>query len=405
MKQSKHIFILFIFLYPLVSFCQNDDPILKIGQRISIQSKILNETRDVWIYLPPNYSDKYFQAQNYPVLYVLDGDAHFHSLSGLIHALGSGVNGTFAIPEMIIVAIPNTDRIRDLIPTHSTKGNDGKDYDYYKSSGGTDNFLKFITDELAPKIESTFRTFPYRILIGHSFGGLSVLHALCTIPQAFNAYVAIDPSLWWDDQLLLKERREYFNTADLKGRSLYLAQANSLLAIWDKPNLGYDAIKDFATVLDSRNKSGLRWKYKFYPDDDHTSVAFISEYDALRFIFGKYGPDYKAVSTVDQLKSQYEQLSKELGITFLPPERITQTFGSFSLYLEKYESAQSFFQLNIDNYPNSSSAFANMGQYWKSRGERKKALEYYEKSVKIFSGNEDSMNNIESLKKDLKGGK
>ena len=100
---------------------------------------------------------------------------------------------------MIIVAIPNTNRVRDLIPTHSTKGNDGKDYDFYQASGGTDNFLKFITNELAPKIESTYRTFPYRILIGQSFGGLTVLHALCTIPQAFNAYVAIDPSLWWDN--------------------------------------------------------------------------------------------------------------------------------------------------------------------------------------------------------------
>jgi predicted alpha/beta superfamily hydrolase len=385
----------------LVSFCQDDDVVLKIGQRISIHSKILNETRDVWIYLPPNYSDKYFQAQQYPVLYVLDGDAHFHSLSGLIQILGSGVNWTFAIPEMIIVGIPNINRVRDLLPTHSTKGNDGKDYDFFQSSGGTDNFLKFITDEVAPKVESTFRTFPYRILIGHSFGGLTVLHALCTMPQAFNAYVAIDPSLWWDDQFLLKQRRDYFNSAALKGRSLYLAQANSLLS-WGKSNLHFESIKEFATLLETRNKSGLRWKYKFYSDDDHQSVALISEYDALRFIFEKYRTDYNVVSTVDQLKSQYQQLSTDLGITFLPPERVAQALGSTYLSLEKYDIAQSFYQLNIENYPNSCSAFANMGQYWKSKGDKRKALEYYEKSLKIFPESEDSLNNIKSLKQDLK---
>lgn len=401
-RYSKTALLLFLFSYPLRSFCQDIDPILKIGQKISIHSDILNETRDVWIYLPPNYSDKYFQAQHYTVLYVLDGDAHFHSLSGLIQILGSGVNQTFAIPEMIIVSIPNTNRIRDLLPTHSTTGNDGKDYDFFQPSGGTDNFLKFITDELAPKIESTFRTFPYRILIGQSFGGLTVLHALCTIPQAFNAYVALDPSLWWDNQSLLNQRRDYFNTADLAGRTLYLAQAVSLRS-WDTNNLHFEGIKEFATILETRNKSGLRWRYKYYPDDDHSSVAFIGEYDALRFIFEKYRADYSVISTADQLKSQYQQLSNDLGITFFPPERVTQAFGSTYVYLEKYDTAQAFLQMNIDHYPSSSSAYANMGQYWKSRGDKRKALEYYEKSVKIFPGNEDSLNNIENLKKELKG--
>jgi predicted alpha/beta superfamily hydrolase len=303
---------------------------------------------------------------------------------------------------MIVVAIPNTNRIRDLIPTHSTKGLDGKNYDFFQGSGGTGNFLRFITDELAPKIESTFRTFPYRILIGQSFGGLTVLHALCTIPQAFNAYVAIDPSLWWDDQFLLNQRQNYFNTADLKGRSLYLAQANSLRN-WDKSSPHFEGIKEFATLLETRNKSGLRWKYKFYSDDDHSSVALIGEYDALRFIFQKYRADYNLISSADQLRSQYKQLSADLGVTILPPERVTQTFGSTYVYIEKYDTAHAFFQMNIDNYPNSSSAYANMGQYWKSRGDKKKALEYYQKSVKIYPGNEDSLNNIENLMKELKG--
>jgi predicted alpha/beta superfamily hydrolase len=398
----KYLTVAFLFLCLSHSFCQDNDPILKIGQKISIHSEILSETREVWIYLPPNYSDKYFQAQQYPVLYVLDGDEHFHSLSGLIQILGSGINQTFAIPEMIIVAIPNTNRVRDLNPTHSTKGPDGKDYDFFQPSGGTDNFLKFITSELAPKIESSFRTFPYRILIGQSFGGLTVLHALCTMPQAFNAYVALDPSLWWDNQSLLNQRRDYFNIANLKGRTLYLAQAVSLRS-WDTSNLHFEGIKEFATILETRNKSSLRWRYKYYPDDDHSSVALIGEYDALRFIFEKYRTDYIMISTAEQLRLQYQQLSKDLGVTILPPERVTQTFGSAYVYLEKYDTAQAFLQMNIDNYPNSSSAYANMGQYWNSRGDKKKALEYYEKSVKIFPENEDSLNSIANLKKDLKG--
>jgi len=108
-------------------------------------------------------------------------------------------------------------------------------------------------------------------------------------------------------------------------------------------------------------------------------------------------------STVEQLRSQYQQLSKDLGITILPPERVTQALGSTYVYLQKYDTAQAFFQMNIDNYPNSSSAYANMGQYWKSRGDKKKALEYYQKSVNVFPENEDSRNNIENLTKELNG--
>lgn len=87
-KNLKAIGILLLIWLPLTSFCQ-DDAILKIGHKLTIHSKILNETRDAWVYLPPNYSDKYFQAGRYPVLYILDGDAHFHSITGMSQALSS----------------------------------------------------------------------------------------------------------------------------------------------------------------------------------------------------------------------------------------------------------------------------------------------------------------------------
>lgn len=385
-----------------MSVSQTDEAVLKIGQKITLQSEVLNETRDVWVYLPPNYGDKYFQAQQFPVLYVLDGDLHFHSLSGLIQILGAGINQTFAIPEMIIVAIPNTNRVRDLIPTHSRIGVDGKEYDYYQQSGGTDNFLKFLTNELAPRIESTYRTIPYRILIGQSFGGITVIHALLKAPDFFNAYVAIDPSLWWDNQILVKQAREHLSKADMRGKCLFLAQAN-FLPNWSITRVPFESIKEFAGVLKANNGSGLKWRYKFYPDDDHSSVALVGEYDALRFIFEKYKVNYNNTSTAGQLKLQYQQLSKDLGFAFLPPERVTQTFGSIYLSLSQYDIARAFFQMNLENYPNSSSANANMGQYFKIIGDKKKALHYYEESVWIFPDNNDSRNNIANLKKELKG--
>ncbi len=203
---------------------------ITIGRRDSVTSKVLNETRRILVYTPPSYSDTTYLPRRYPVLYLLDGDAHFHSVTGLLQILGTGVNGTFVVPEMIVVAIPNTDRTRDLTPTHTILGFGGDTTPAFKTSGGGPNFLRFIETELIPHVESTYRTMPYRVLVGHSFGGITSLYALYAKPQLFNAYVAIDPSLWWDNRTLLKQAKSHFDHPGLAGRALYVGQANTINA-------------------------------------------------------------------------------------------------------------------------------------------------------------------------------
>jgi uncharacterized protein len=316
-----------LFSLPITTSAQ--EAVLKIGERLKVRSEILSEEREAWIYLPPSYSDKYFQEQHYPVLYVLDGDLHFHSLTGLIHILGSGVNGTYVIPEMIVVAILSTDRTRDMTPTHTTVGADKKKWDFLSSSGGNDKFLSFIKNELAPKIESTFRTVPYKVFVGHSFGGLSVLNALFTAPELFNAYVLIDPSLWWDDKVMLSRATEKLMKSDLRGKTLFVAQANTMNS-WDSINYHFESIREFSTMLETRNRSGIAWQYKYYPDEGHSSVAFPATSDALRFIFKKYHATFSEIESAADLKSLYESFSRELNFKFLPPERVCQQFGSIS---------------------------------------------------------------------------
>ena len=87
-----------------------------IGKIDSLYSKILDEPRNIWVYLPQSASNSIYTPSKYPVVYLLDGDAHFHSVSGMIRQL-STVNGNTKVPEMIIVGIPNTNRSRDLTPT------------------------------------------------------------------------------------------------------------------------------------------------------------------------------------------------------------------------------------------------------------------------------------------------
>jgi len=166
-------------------------------------------------------------SQRYPVVYLLDGDGHFESVVGMIQQL-SQVNGNTIVPEMIIVGIPNTDRTRDLTPTHITSDPPMMDDNSSKNTGGGENFTAFMEKELMPHIDSLYPTQPFRVLIGHSFGGLTVMNIITNHTKLFNAYIAIDPSMWYDKEQFLKTTQNKLAAQKYNGTRLYVGIANTM---------------------------------------------------------------------------------------------------------------------------------------------------------------------------------
>jgi uncharacterized protein len=357
MRRLTIPFLLSFVVLPGAARPQVPSNVITIGTVDSIRSAALNEYRKFLVHTPRSYSDSTFLPQTYPVLYLLDGDSHFASVAGMIQILSSGVNATFLMPEMIVVAILNTDRMRDMTPTHSDIGGDGKPgpVQYFKTSGGMSNFFRFLESELIPHIERSYRTAPYRVFIGHSLGGITTINALYTIPKTFNAYVAIDPSLWWDDRLLLKQAKSYFSKPGLAGRTLFVGQAQTNSTNPDDTTNGIHprSILQFNRILESDNHSGLRYGYRYYPTDSHGSVAFIAEYDALRFIFDGYSPDLsKAIDGAEYITKHFEKVSERLGYRMLPPESMIDLFGRAAL-LRDSTKAVALYELNARLYPSS----------------------------------------------------
>jgi predicted alpha/beta superfamily hydrolase len=165
--------LLFLLFVPLATsaVAQEKDPTIKIGEKFTLHSTVLNEERPYWLYLPESYNSKTQSPEAYPVLYLLDGDALFHTATGVVEFMSR--NGNDQIPELIVVAIPSTNRNRDLTPTHSLINQIGKESKSLTSSGGADAFLRFLQEELVPRIYASYRTLPFRILAGHSLGGVS----------------------------------------------------------------------------------------------------------------------------------------------------------------------------------------------------------------------------------------
>ena len=198
----------------------------------------------------------------------------------------SYINGNTICPEMIVLGIPVKDRYRDLTPTH--------DLNYSETSGGYTNFISFIKDELMPYIDSTYPTAPYNMFIGHSLGGLTVLKTLTEFPELFNAYVAIDPSMWWDNQHLLNETKTTFPKFKHKNNRLYLAIANTMDKGMDtsivrndktRNTLSIRSLLEFADVLKTTD---LKHQTKYYHNENHGSIPMIATYDALHFVFDFY---------------------------------------------------------------------------------------------------------------------
>ena len=359
-----------------------DRPIT-IGRIDSLWSPTLKENRSFMVYTPPGYRQSIYQARAYPVLYLLDGDAHFHSVTGLLQFLGTGINGTYVVPEMIVVAIPNTNRTRDLTPTTAQLGPDGKEVPDFKVSGGGPNFLRFLSTELIPHIDSTMRTEPYRVLIGHSFGGIVALEALYEMPQTFNAYVAIDPSLWWDNQRLLKQATDYFSKPVLPARTLFVGHANTLVAGDTNPNMHFKSIGDFNSFMQSGNKSGIRYGYKYYGGDDHGSVPLIAEYDALRFIFDGYKLDLtKAVKRPALISDHFAKVSAAVGYRVQPPEKMVDRIAPFDT-----TNTIALLQLNTELYPSSAHAFDVLGNALLSRRDTTRARAALDKALQLKPDN------------------
>ena len=364
----------------------------------SLASPTLGEYRRFFVSTPPSYRDTTFLPRRYPVLYLLDGDAYFSAVSGMVHLLSSGIPGASALPEMIVVGVANTNRTRDLTPTQAAHDQRDRPQPGFANSGGNPKFLNFVTSELIPRIESSYRTEPYRILFGHSFGGITAINALYTLPTTFNAYIASDPALWWDKRSLLRQAPERFSKPGLAGRTLFVAQANTIEAA-DTIDIPYNSILRFNGILQQRNASGLRYGYKHYPDDNHSTVPLIAAYDGLRFIFGSYKVSIvEAAEHPDYIPEHFARISATLGYRVDPPEKLVDGVANLAYAFGYRDGSLRLFELNARLYPTSAYAQLELGEFWLERNDRAKALGYYEKALAMRPGFARAKAMVDSLR-------
>ncbi|RZJ54301.1 MAG: alpha/beta hydrolase [Flavobacterium sp.] len=411
---SKRGFLLFSVLVFIANFgfAQKNGKV-EIGTVDSIYSKVLNENRKVLIHLPRSVQYAGFAKQKYPVVYLLDGDAHFSSVVGMIEQL-SEINGNTLFPEMIIVAIPNTNRTRDLTPTHSDIELPFVNKDLSEQSGGGEKFAAFLEKELIPFIDSKYPTAPYRTLIGHSFGGLTVMNILTNHTNLFNSYISIDPSMWWDHKKFLKETIKTLETKNLANVSLFIGIANTMESNMDLVKVRKDtsvmsnhirSVLDLNDFLNKNKKSNLNYNHKYYKDDSHGSVPLIATYDGLRFIF-EFNQLKLSIpeqmnfnkEVLSKLEKHYEEVSKYMGYKVALPEALVNNYGYQSMGNKNTELAGYLFKMNVTNYPDSPNTYDSLGDFYASVGDKKNAAANYQKVLEMDKNFPETKGKLDKLK-------
>ncbi|UOQ54231.1 alpha/beta hydrolase-fold protein [Hymenobacter cellulosivorans] len=368
-----------------------------------IQSRVLKEQRTYTVYVPESAQDSLVGRQHYPVLYVLDGETQFQSTATILKQL----SGQRVLPEAIIVAIHNTDRIRDLTPTHIESGL-YMDRRGATTSGGGEAFTRFLQQELIPRIDSAYAPAPYRVLVGTSLGGLFVLNTLLHHPDLFQSYVAIDPSLWWDDTKLVREAGRLLAQPKFAGKTLFLPVATAFKEAGDTAaaavrntieRRAFLAVPDFIAELKQHPASGLRWSAKYYRTEGHNSVPLPGTYDGLRYIFSAHQrlsidnvallepavSKLSAPAMRDSLLAVCRLVSRQLDYVVRPPEPLVNRIGYSYLGRQDFAAARAFFQLNEQNYPDSFNVYDAMGDYYSALGDPKSAAQAFRKALTIYS--------------------
>ncbi|MCA0132874.1 alpha/beta hydrolase-fold protein [Winogradskyella alexanderae] len=389
---------LLLLFYSTLIFSQNEKFQNNPAVSDSIYSEILKEQRLFYVQFPDNYNTN--SEVKYPVAFILDGEF----LMPTVHNFQGYYSGGFT-PEMILIGISNlNNRTRDLTTSKITES---YGMPYTRQNGEAENFVNFMANELIPYIEKNYSVSSFRTLIGHSYGGLFTVYTLIHHPELFANYVAIDPSLDWDKQKLIKEAKDVLSSKNYQGKSLFMSLNGQLH--WQNKEITIDNVMEddsddtlfprsnlsFKNTVEKYQDNGLALEWKFYPNDLHGTIQFPSVRDGLIALFKWFQMENtdkinSFETSTEELNSiiryRADKLEQHLGYVVPPyPEDLLNMSGYMSMDMQNMERAKLYFESAIEFYPKSANAYDSMSDFYEQNKDIKNALKYAQMAYKIES--------------------
>ncbi|HSK45548.1 MAG TPA: alpha/beta hydrolase-fold protein [Candidatus Binatia bacterium] len=356
------------------SHAQSDGEPVVIGKRVQIHSRVLKETRSLLIATPDGYDQ---ETDRYPVLYLLDGEENFVHAAGIAQFLAESER----IPPMLVVAVANTERVRDLTPRTEVE----IEVRFHPKNGGADAFLQFVSSELIPYVDQHYRTRPYKILVGHSLGGLFAVYALASNPRLFNAYIVIDPTLSWNNRSVLSKVEDTLKGTKELPSDLYITAT-------EESGAALASVHRLCETLEERPIKGLRWTFKQMPGETHTSIVHPSMYSGLDRIFDGWHLASPLTlydeGGLDAVHRHFADGSRRYGYNRKTPAFTVSLLVAALIAQDRLEEAAAVVLHDAKTYPAPWNQLEALARSYAQRGDKQQAIHYYTLSLEANPNNE-----------------
>lgn len=345
---------------------QTEAATVELGQRYTLQSAVLGETRELLVRVPAGYEAAGSDAR-YPVIFVLDGDSHFGHAS-----LGANLleeNGH--MPEAIIVALPNG------------QGTRGRDL-----SRAQENFRRFISEEVFAFVEANYRTNGHRTLFGHSLAGFFTLTMLAEHKDMFDNYIAASPVAQVRGGELIGKLEGLFASDAELAKSVYFTLGTEHPVVTD-------ALNRMVAIFEASAPEKVNWRYDFEDAQVHMTTPFLTVYQGLSHVFKDYQAPrfdtleaFEAAGGMPTLKAYFGARAEKYGVAAALPQPVLRGIAFLHTRAGKHNEALALFRENLEAHPESPRAHLSLGDGLDAAGQLEEAREAYKVAVRLATEQE-----------------
>ncbi|MDX1536517.1 alpha/beta hydrolase-fold protein [Arsukibacterium sp.] len=337
----------------------------------TLYSDVLSENRTITVQLPKSYNAS--PDKHYPVIYRLDGKSNIPLVSAVLERLQK----TNAAPEVIIVAIENTDRLRDFYPTvnQEPQGPVG-------IGGGAPKFLKFIENELIPFVDKKYRTHDFKVIAGASAAGVFVLYALQTNPELFHAHLAYSAAVWWNYGASAKSTKAFMSETKKLDTYLYMN-------IGEESGVMRERYNDLQSFISANRPEGLTLINDEFDNVPHGLTSAAGIFNAYQNLFLPLRmPLRDYTGDTSSIADYYQRLSAQYGEQTVPPEWMVRELAYHFVNIGNFEQAIKLFKYDILLYPEKPDAYNGLAYGYEQSEKYEASLAEVNKAIAL-SGKDD----------------
>lgn len=253
------------------------EPIV-VGSVHRIRSSVYGNEQTITVRLPRGYSEK--PDKTYPVLFSVDGgpDQDFELLAGI----AAEAEFSTSFEPFILIGVKTEDRYSQLTPDMSRLSLEKlkQNFGDRMKPGGASKFRSYLERDVIPWATGRYRT-RRKILTAASLGGLFVLDTFLKRPEMFDDYIALTPSVWWDDGRIVDDAARDLASHGPSDRRIYLTMGDE--GVGNRTGAWLDTlVKAFGTNA----PAGLKWAFVDRSgSEEHRTMALVSWLDAMRTLY------------------------------------------------------------------------------------------------------------------------